>query len=80
MAARLPVLQDTLRTCKDLLKPEENTLPKGDANVLLKTVKSCETKATKLHEISQETIPGESEEWYNRYRNKVNRLGKGSSI
>ncbi|MBA7490594.1 hypothetical protein ES702_01132 [subsurface metagenome] len=80
VAARLPILQDTLHTCKDLLEPEKDTLPKDAAIALLKTVKSCETKAANLQKIFQETIPGESEEWYNRYRKVVSRLGKGSKV
>lgn len=73
-------MQDTLRTCKDLLEPEKDALPRDAAEALLKTVKSCETKAVKLHRIFQETIPGESDEWFSRYRKVASRLGKGSKV
>ena len=80
VANRLPILRDTLQICYLHLKPLETSLPADAAEGLLKTVKSCKSKAEKLHTILEETIPGEDEQWYERYRKVARRLGKGSKV
>lgn len=80
VANRLPILQDTLKTCQEHLEPITITLPADAAGSLIKKVKNCETKAGKLRTIFEETIPGEVDEWYTRYRKVAQRLGKGSKV
>lgn len=43
-------------------------------------MQSCETKAAKLRTIFEETIAGENDQWYERYRKVARRLGKGSKV
>ncbi|KAK5947999.1 hypothetical protein OHC33_010983 [Knufia fluminis] len=80
VANRLPILRDTLRTCHEHFEPIQTTLPADAAESLLKTVQNCETKAAKLHTIFEETISGENDQWYERYRKVARRLGKGSKV
>lgn len=67
-----------IRTCKDLLEPQEHTLSEETAKALLETFKNCETNAEKLHKIFEKTIARESEGAQNRYLKVTKRLGKGS--
>lgn len=80
VANRLPILRDTLQTCREHLEPIQGTLPGDAAEGLSKTLKGCETKAEKLHTIFKETIAGEDDEWYEKYRKVARRLGKGSKV
>jgi N-terminal domain on NACHT_NTPase and P-loop NTPases len=77
---RLPILQGIFQTCHEHFKPIEKSLPTDVAQGLVKTVKDCERKAEKLRTIFQETIPGEDDKWYERYRKVARRLGKGSKV
>ena len=77
---RLPILRDTLQTCHEHFEPIQTTLPADAAGNLLKTIDSCETKAAKLRTIFEETIAGENDQWYERYRKVARRLGKGSKV
>jgi hypothetical protein len=80
VANRLPILRDTLQTCHEHFEPIQTTLPTDAAQSLLKTVHSCETKVEKLHTIFEETIAGENDQWYDRYRKVARRLGMGSKV
>lgn len=80
VANRLPILRDTLQTCHQHFQPVQATLPVDAAESLLKTVQSCKTKAVKLRTIFEETIAGENDQWYERYRKVARRLGKGSKV
>lgn len=80
VANQLPILRDTLQTCHTHFEPIKTTLPADAAQGLLKTVNSCKSNAEKLDNIFQETIPGEHEQWYERYRKVARRLGKGNKV
>ncbi|KAK5082568.1 hypothetical protein LTS08_008833 [Lithohypha guttulata] len=80
VAKRLPILRDTLQTCHEHFEPIQTTLPATTAESLSKTVQSCEEKAKQLRTIFKETIPGDDEQWYERYRKVAKRLGKGSKV
>lgn len=79
VANRLPILRDTLRTCHEHFE-RIPCLPTDVADSLTKTVKSCESRAEKLRTIFQETIPGEDNSRYERYRMVARRLGKGNRV
>lgn len=80
VANRLPILRDTFQTCYEHLKPLEASLPTDTAEGLSKTIQSCDSKAKKLRTIFEETIAGENDQWYEKYRKVVRRLGKGSKV
>ncbi|KAK5069736.1 hypothetical protein LTR64_008081 [Lithohypha guttulata] len=80
VANRLPILQDTLLTCKEHFEPVENSLPADVRKGLVSTVKNCKLNAEKVEEIFKKTIPGENTEWYKRYHMVAKRLGKGSKV
>lgn len=80
VANRLPILLDTLQTCRAHLEPIQTQLPAEAVDGLLRTVQNCETKAQKLRTVFEKTIPGEDDQWYERYRKIAQRLGKGSKV
>lgn len=80
VANRLPILRVTLQTCRDHFEPVKSSLPADAAQGLVKTIESCKSKAKKLDAIFAETIPGEDEQWYERYYKVTQRLGKGSKV
>jgi hypothetical protein len=77
---RLPILRDILRTCHEHFEQVKTSLPSDAAQGLLKTVDDCKRKAERLGTIFQETIPGEDDQWYERYRKVARRLGKGAKV
>ena len=77
---RLPILRDILQTCHEHFEPIKTSLPADAAQGLVKTVDNCKRRAEKLDTIFQETIPGDDDRWYERYRIAARRLGKGSKV
>lgn len=80
VANRLPILRDTLQTCYEHFEPIKSSLSTDSAQSLLKTIESCKSKAENLGTVFEETIPGEADQWYERYRKVAKRLGKGSKV
>ncbi|RMZ90383.1 hypothetical protein DV736_g2368, partial [Chaetothyriales sp. CBS 134916] len=80
VANRLPILRDTLQTCHNYFELIQTDLPADAVQGMVKTVESCKSKAEKLGTIFNETIPGENDQWYERYRKVARRLGKGSKV
>lgn len=80
VAHRLPILRDTLLTCHQHFEPIKTSLSHDAASSLVKTIDSCKSKAEKLGTIFQETIPGDDDQWYQRYRKVARRLGKGTTV
>jgi N-terminal domain on NACHT_NTPase and P-loop NTPases len=77
---RLPILRDILQTCLEQFEPIKTSLPADAAHGLVKTVNNCKRRAEKLGTIFQETIPGEDDQWYERYHKMARQLGKGSKV
>jgi hypothetical protein len=80
VAAQLPILRDTLQTCRDQLEPLQDTLPSDAVASLLSAIDSCKSKAANLQQVFRETIPTEDSTWYQRYRQVLRRLGKGNKV
>ncbi|KAK5072319.1 hypothetical protein LTR70_010524 [Exophiala xenobiotica] len=76
----IKVWEDNLRTCQDHFEPVQTSLSADVARGLVKTIESCRSKAEKLETIYTETVPGEDDQRYERYRKVVQRLGKGSKV
>jgi N-terminal domain on NACHT_NTPase and P-loop NTPases len=77
---QLPILRDILQTCHEHFEPIKISLSADAAQGLVKTIENCKRRAEKLDTIFQETIPGEDDQWYERYRKVARRLGKGSKV
>jgi hypothetical protein len=77
---RLPVILDTLQTCKSHLEPIEDTIPSDVCEALEKTLEACDDKAGRLRQIFEKVIPGENEAWKKRYVKVIRRLGKGNKV
>ena len=77
---RLPIILDTLQTCKTHLEPIQNSLPVDVCGVLEKILDGCDEKAGKLREIFEKVIPGENDGWEKRYLKLLKRLGKGNKV
>ncbi|EFR04926.1 kinesin light chain [Nannizzia gypsea CBS 118893] len=77
---QLPIIHDTLQTCKTHLEPSKDSIPADDCNALEEIIYACEEKAEKLKKIFDKVIPGESGTWEKRYTKIIQRLGKGSEV
>jgi len=75
---RLPLILDTLQTCKNHLEPTKGSLPANVCEALEKTLDGCKQQARKLREIFEEVIPSEDDAWERRYMKVFKRLGKGN--
>lgn len=80
VANRLPILRDTLQTCHEHFRPVSATVASDVAQRLTKTVGSCKSKAEDLKIIFTATVLGEDDQWFERYRKAVRRLGKGERV
>ena len=80
VALRLPVLLDTLQTCKSHLEPVQDTLPEEVCEALEKILEACDDKAGKIRSIFEKVIPGESHGWEKRYLKLLKRPGKGKKV
>ncbi|KAJ5161709.1 hypothetical protein N7492_007101 [Penicillium capsulatum] len=77
---RLPVILDTLKTCKSHMESKKESIPKDVCEALEKTVDDCDTKATNLRGIFERIIPGPRDTWTKRYLKVLRRLGKGNKV
>ena len=77
---RLPIILNTLQTCKDHLEPIQGSLPADVCKALEKTLDACDEKAGKLRQIFEKVLPGEKDAWERRYVKIVQRLGKGNKV
>ena len=77
---RLPIILDTLRTCKDHLEPIQGSLPADVCEALEKILDACDEKAGKLRQIFEKVLPSENDAWEKRYLKVVHRLGKGNKV
>lgn len=77
---RLPIILDTLRTCKDHLEPIKDTLAVDICEALEKIVEACDDKASRLRQIFEKSLPGDNDGWEKRYPKVVTRLGKGNKV
>ncbi|KAL4898836.1 hypothetical protein BDW74DRAFT_184337 [Aspergillus multicolor] len=73
VAARLPLVHDTLTRIKDD-RPDKQ--PDGMKDV----IQSCEERAKQLKEIFEKVVPGEHASWSDRYFRAVRALGKGTRV
>lgn len=60
---RLPIILDTLQTCKSHLQPIEASIPAEVCEALEKILDACDGKAGKLREIFEKVVPGEHDGW-----------------
>lgn len=77
---RLPIILDTLKTCKDHLNPIQGSLAVDVCEALEKIVDVCDEKAGRLRQIFEKSLPGENDKWETRYLKIVQRLGKGNKV
>jgi N-terminal domain on NACHT_NTPase and P-loop NTPases len=77
---RLPIILDTLQTCKNHLEPIKGSMPADVCEALEKILDDCDEKAGKLRQIFEKALPGEKDTWEKRYLKVVQRLGKGNKV
>lgn len=77
---RLPIILDTLQTCKNHLQPISATIPVDACEALEKILEACDENARKMREIFGKVLPGENDAWEKRYLKIVQRLGKGNKV
>lgn len=77
---RLPIILDTLQTCKSHLEPIQGSMPADVCEALAQILDACDQKAGKLREIFEKVIPGENDGWEKRYLKVFKRLGNGNKI
>lgn len=77
---RLPIILDTLQTCRNHLQPVQDSLPQDACEALEKLLEDCDEKASKLRQIFEKVIPGEQDTWKKRYLKIARRFGKGNTV
>jgi hypothetical protein len=77
---RLPIILDTLQTCKNHLQPIQGSLPTDVCDALEKILEACDEKVERLRKIFEKVIPGEEDGWDKRYVKVLRRLGKGNKV
>lgn len=77
---RLPIILDTLQTCKNHLEPTTGTITTDVCEALEEILEACDEKAGRLRQIFERVIPGENDTWELRYVKVFKRLGKGNSV
>ena len=77
---RLPVIHDTLETCKSHLEERKGLIPGDVCDALLDIINACDDKAVKLKRIFEKIIPGESDALGQRSLKVLQRFGKGNKI
>ncbi|KAK5263058.1 hypothetical protein LTR96_011509 [Exophiala xenobiotica] len=80
VGSRLPILLDTLQTCKSHLQPIRDSLPADVCEALEKILEACDERAGKLRQIFEKVLPGEHDAWEKRYVKVVKRFGKGNKV
>src|SRR6266498_337442 len=77
---RLPVILDTLHTCKNHLESIKGSMPADVCEALENILDACDEKARKLREIFEKVLPGEHDAWEKRYLKVIKRFGKGNKV
>jgi hypothetical protein len=77
---RLPIILDTLQTCKSHLEPIQGSMPADVCEALEQILDACDRKTGRLREIFEKVIPGENDGWEKRYLKVFKRLGNGNKI
>ncbi|KAK5241748.1 hypothetical protein LTS06_011942, partial [Exophiala xenobiotica] len=77
---RLPIILDTLQTCKSHLESTKDSIPTDVCEGLEKIVDACDEKAGRLREIFEKVIPGQGDGWKKQYLKILKRLGKGNKV
>lgn len=77
---RLPVLLNTLETCKSHLDSKRDTIPEDVCKALEKNLEVCAAKASNLRGIFEKVLPGESDTRKRRYSKTLYRLGQGNKV
>ncbi len=77
---RLPIILDTLETCKNHLAPTEDSMPTDVCEALEKILDTFDVKAGRLREIFEKVIPGQDDGWKKQYLKILKRLGKGNKV
>ena len=77
---RLPVILDTLQTCKTQLDPIKASITADVCEALEQILEGCDEKARKLREIFEKIIPSGNNRWEKRYLKVMKRMGKGSKV
>jgi hypothetical protein len=78
---RLPVILNTLTTCKSNLTFLEDKISKDVSKALEKTLEACAVKAVKLRGIFEKIISNDGNDtWKKRYSKVLHRFGKGSKV
>ncbi|KAK5080183.1 hypothetical protein LTS08_008757 [Lithohypha guttulata] len=80
VAYRLPILADTLTTCKTYLEPRKGSIPADACKALEDILESCEERARNLRTIFEKVVTTETDGWDKRYVKVVRRLGKGNKV
>lgn len=77
---RLPIIRDTLDTCKSHLQPIQDSLPADVCKALEETLEGCKERAKTLRGIFEDVLPAENDRWKERYSKILKRLGKGNKV
>ncbi|OQE62181.1 hypothetical protein PENNAL_c0269G11109 [Penicillium nalgiovense] len=77
---RLPIIANILQTCKNDLEPTKDSMPAGVCEALKTHIRACDGKASKLREIFEKIMLGDSDTWSKRQFKVIRRLGKGNKV
>ncbi|KAK5467712.1 hypothetical protein LTS15_000685 [Exophiala xenobiotica] len=77
---RLPIILDTLQTCKNHLELIRDSLPADVCEALEKILEVCEEKAGRLRVIFEKVLPADNNTWEKQYIKVLKRYGKGSKV
>lgn len=77
---RLPIICDTLQTCKTNLEPQIHAFSDDVWQSLEDLLGACEDKARDVRTIFEKVMIGEKTSWEDRYKKVVQRLGKGHKV
>ena len=80
VGSRLPIIRDTLETCKSHLQAIQDSLRTDVCEALEKTLEGCDDKANKLRQIFEKVLPGGNDGWEKRYIKVIKRLGQGNKV
>lgn len=76
VAARLPLVNDILRSAKE----RTQTLEESARDALRPILESCNAKAEDLQKLFHEVIRKDDDKWYDRYKMALATLGKGAKV
>jgi hypothetical protein len=76
VAAQLPLVEDILQRAGTKAK----TLDESEQDILEPILKSCKTKAGRLHEIFKKVVRRDDDKWHDRYKKAFSTFGKGHQV